>query len=192
MGDELPKRTQMTDEFEYLKHARELFIYHADQRLRSIRYATATLAVFFVAYATVFTRSNDIIEVEKHALLFVICATGLIVTCIFKRLDRRNAYLVNVDEDAAKIIERHLQSKFRKISKKTTGTSVIEEHVVKNPLLIHDRWENEVYRENGDTRGPRSPWDSYARLVGVLFNLFSVVFAVGALYSILTVVSCQC
>lgn len=94
------------DWFELLNHARSMFIYHAGQRLNSTRYFFAIYGVIFAGYLTVLKESK-IDDVKPYALLAISCF-GLIVAIVYWLLDRRNAELVHVDENAMHFAERRI------------------------------------------------------------------------------------
>lgn len=109
-----------TDLTSLLDHARDNFIYHAGQRLTSIRYYFATYAIFVAAYFGTFVRDAQIPSYARPG----ICGVAIIVTLAFWGLDKRNAELVEIDEKAVGEIEDHLAA----------------EHSLKRFRLAHN-WE---------------------------------------------------
>ncbi|MEM9619951.1 MAG: hypothetical protein AAF936_18505 [Pseudomonadota bacterium] len=101
---------------EPLKHARDLFIYHAGQRHTSIRYFLLAFAAVATVYMTLLGNEGLNQQVKGIALL-VIGIVGFIFTRFFNKLDSRNGRIVEADEAALKeleanIAERHKLSRF--------------------------------------------------------------------------------
>jgi hypothetical protein len=91
-----------------LEHARGQFQYHAGQRINSIRYFFAAYAIFVVAYAGTFTKSEN-----AHYVNAVLCAMALIISLGFWALDARNVQMVEVDERALIELEAIVSSRFQ-------------------------------------------------------------------------------
>ncbi|MEM6577251.1 MAG: hypothetical protein AAF678_02050 [Pseudomonadota bacterium] len=106
MSDDKEDTEEAFDPKPLLDHARTLFVYHATQRLNSIRYFFAIYAVFVAGYIAVF-RDTDIDDFKPFAL-FVIAALGAFVTAVYRALDLRNAELVQVDENAMHFMEKYM------------------------------------------------------------------------------------
>lgn len=87
-----------------LDHARSLFIFHATQRLNSIRYYFAVYVVFFGGYIAVL-RDSEIDETIRLCVLSAIAFSGAAVSWVYYKLDKRNAELVQVDENAMHFLE---------------------------------------------------------------------------------------
>lgn len=90
-----------------LDHARALFIFHATQRLNSVRYYFAVYVVFFGGYIAVL-RDTGIDEGMRQYVLCAIAFSGAAVSWAYYQLDKRNAELVQVDENAMHFLEFHL------------------------------------------------------------------------------------
>ena len=78
-----------------LDHARSLFIFHATQRLHSIRYYFAIYAVFVAGYIAVLREQE--LGPAQPLVLTAIASLGTFISCTYRALDRRNAVLVAVD-----------------------------------------------------------------------------------------------
>lgn len=100
-----------------LRHARELFVYHATQRHQVIRYSLAMFAAFGAAYVAVLSMPEvnisqptpDIGAInfrDKAAILASICVALAFAAASMLGLDVRNARLVKVAEGAVDKIER--------------------------------------------------------------------------------------
>ncbi len=103
-----------------LEHVRSQFQYHARQRLESIRYFFAALAVFSVAYVSAHagkaSASGGIDSQSAPTVPLVLSLTALLVTLAFWALDYRNAQLVQIDELAVREIERQVAMKYGLVS----------------------------------------------------------------------------
>lgn len=87
-----------------LEHARALFIYHAQQRFTSINY-------FFVAYALSATAYVGLLEKAVSPYFRLILGLyAAVVTAVFFGLDRRNAQLVRIDEQAMEELEGRVKN----------------------------------------------------------------------------------
>lgn len=79
-----------------LSHARSLFEYHAGQRLTSIRYFVIVFSAFAGAYFAILATPD---KGYFHYLVLAIISLGAaFATDVFRRLDRRNRELVEIDE----------------------------------------------------------------------------------------------
>lgn len=89
-----------------LEHARAMFVYHAGQRLTSLRYFFATLAVLFASIVAMIARNLDGLD-DKAAILACFASVVVIMmTGFFWALDYRNQKLVECDEDLLNEVER--------------------------------------------------------------------------------------
>ena len=95
---------------EYLKYGVELFKYHADQRLRCIRYYTAILLACIIGVvqgARILCERNVSDELFLNIILFGLCGSAGI-TLFFWLLDIRNRVLTEYAEDGLKTAENCL------------------------------------------------------------------------------------
>lgn len=92
--------------YECLKHARELFIYHAGQRHQSIRFYIIAIAATVGAFGALIGRAplNELAYLVGAAL----CLFVAFVTIVFWLLDARNAELVSNNEDGVRQMEARL------------------------------------------------------------------------------------
>jgi hypothetical protein len=89
-----------------LQHARELFIYHAGQRIQSLNFYFVAIAVFLSGFG--FLASSKM-ELEERAFFGIVLACGgFYVTRLFQQLDERNHQLVQCDECLLKKAEERL------------------------------------------------------------------------------------
>jgi hypothetical protein len=100
--------TPAVDLKSFLEHARGQFQYHAGQRINSIRYFFAAYAIFVVAYAGTFTKSEN-----PYFVNVVLCAMALIISLGFWALDARNVQMVEVNERALIELEAIVSSRFQ-------------------------------------------------------------------------------
>ncbi len=97
------KEDDFKDVMAALEHCRELFVYHANQRLQSIRFYFVAFGIFIAGYAAAFAGGTGV----ASSLLSAVLALGaLTITESFRRLDLRNAELVDCDEAPLKILEK--------------------------------------------------------------------------------------
>lgn len=79
-----------------LQHARDLFIYHANQRLQSIRFFFIAFGVFAAGFTTLLSG----VEIYSSVFGAVFALAAYRIADTFRRLDQRNAELVHHDEEA--------------------------------------------------------------------------------------------
>ena len=92
--------------FKALAHARELFIYHATQRHQSIRFYIIAVAASLGAAAAVAARAA-----HQENVYFTGLALSLFIafaTFVFRRLDIRNAELVENNEAGVQALEARI------------------------------------------------------------------------------------
>ena len=100
------------DWFKLLDHSRSLFVYHAGQRLNSIRYFFAIYGIIFGGYISVLSSGET--GMKEHFSLAAITLLGAFVASTFHSLDLRNEELVHVDENAMDLAERKILPKLNK------------------------------------------------------------------------------
>lgn len=94
---------------EILRHPQMMFIYHATQRMNSIRYYMTILAALVGAFTAIQTFD---IEMDRDRFNALVCGGLLGVTLVFWALDYRNAQLVRINEDALDEIERKVRADY--------------------------------------------------------------------------------
>jgi pyruvate/2-oxoglutarate dehydrogenase complex dihydrolipoamide acyltransferase (E2) component len=147
------KKEHTADLERALTHARELFTYHAGQRHFSINFFTTALALTTGGVATALGKTT-LDTGETAALLGLGSATVILLSWSFRRLDKRNANLVECDEAALKSAEQELAVKM--------GSRAYE-----------------TVRHSDDYKGPK-----YASIMPWLFWWFISLGIVGLVYSI--------
>lgn len=99
-----------------LEHARSLFIYHAGQRLTTIRYFFVAYAIFIAAYANAYFGAASRAAAggpDLHWPLSVIGALAAFVVLVFWALDVRNSEIVGIDERALTEVEGRLSDELQ-------------------------------------------------------------------------------
>lgn len=91
-----------------LQHGRELFVYHAGQRLITIRYFFVAYAIFAAGYIGAMTPATTGGQ-DIGGLRLLITFLAFVITIAFWALDARNSELVKIDEASLKEIERIIQ-----------------------------------------------------------------------------------
>jgi hypothetical protein len=116
-NDKAQKPIELNELISLLEHPRSLFEYHAGQRFTTIRYFFAVFAVFAAAYVTSFSdgKLND--ATAALWIRLVLAVMAFVVTAIFFALDKRNEYLVHVDEDGQKQIEGLIRHRYPELDK---------------------------------------------------------------------------
>jgi phosphoglycolate phosphatase len=108
----MPKKTN--DATELLKialdHSRAMFIYHADQRHRSLNYYFAVLGAFVAGFVSLFTADKLWANMHPVApvIITVVGIAAIRLAILFARLDQRNADLVEWDEALMARVENEL------------------------------------------------------------------------------------
>src|SRR5437867_4014750 len=99
-----------------LQHSRELFIYHAGQRIQSLNFYFVAVAVFLGGFGILITSK---VEPGGRALFGIVLAfAGTCITNLFQALDKCNEQLVHCDELLLKCAEGKMET--------ITGTAVPE------------------------------------------------------------------
>jgi deoxyribose-phosphate aldolase len=138
-----------------LDHARDLFVYHAGQRLTSLNFFLAAVGFVIGGTATALSKLSDNDPLTR-CFLGVVSATVLILSVFFWILDKRNEYLVHCDEAAMKKCERELAV--------STGLAEL------NTILNSDVYPSSI---------------TYRRIMPMLFILFILLGMIGIVFSYL-------
>ena len=115
-----------------LQHGRELFIYHAGQRMASIRFYLVALGVVVAGYVGLFSKGSGGVTRYEPLSGIILGLIGLVITLCFWALDERNAQLVVIDETLLDAVERKL----------ATRSNIIQYHIIRasNERAIWPQW----------------------------------------------------
>jgi hypothetical protein len=86
-----------------LEHSRQLFIYHAGQRIQSLNFYFVAIAVFLTGFG--FLATANLGSGERAIFGTMLALAGFWLTQFIQGLDKRNECLVHCDEDLLKYAE---------------------------------------------------------------------------------------
>lgn len=89
-----------------LQHSRELFIYHAGQRIQSLNFYFVNITVFLTGFG--FLAISNMGPPDRALFGIVLAVAGFYITHLFQELDKRNEQLVHCDEALLKHAEETL------------------------------------------------------------------------------------
>lgn len=89
-----------------IQHARELFIYHAGQRIQSLNFYFVAIAVFLTGFG--FVATAKMTDGVRALFGIVLAIAGIYITKLFQDLDKRNEQLVHCDEKLLKAAEQKM------------------------------------------------------------------------------------
>lgn len=138
-----------------LQHARELFIYHAGQRIQSLNFYFVAITVFLTGFGFLATSK---MEPEDRAFVGIVLAFGgFCITRLCQRLDKRNEQLVHCDEALLQKVEARM----------ATEDSELQEWKV---------------TDCGREEDPAIP--HYSIIAPRLFDLYKALSIIGGIYSV--------
>lgn len=137
-----------------LEHSRELFIYHAGQRIQSLNFYFVAITVFLTGFG--FLATSALGPGDRALFGIVLAFAGFYITHLFQELDKRNEQLVHSDESLLKYAEETLAN-------------------MSTPPL--SEWKVAACAEKFRGR-------HYTKIVPSIFGLYKFLSFVGGIYSV--------
>lgn len=144
-----------------LEHSRGLFIYHADQRIKSLNFYFIAISIFLTGFGLILrTKLSD----NSMAFVgFFLSLFGVLLTMQFHSLDKRNQQLVKYAEDLLK---------------------VVEEKMAKLPNARFSEWE--VTKRADDVEDSVEHFSSIVPSIFAVYIAFSIVCGIYSIWPLLS------
>jgi hypothetical protein len=138
-----------------LEHSRELFIYHAGQRIQSLNFYFVAITVFLTGFGALAISEVD--PVDRALFGIVLASAGFYLTLLFQRLDKRNEQLVHCDEFLLEKAEKKLADL--------------------EPALIEWKVTESAKKLSNKVR-------HYTEIVPSIFGLYQILSIIAGMYSV--------
>ena len=137
-----------------LEHSRELFIYHAGQRIQSLNFYFVAITVFLTGFG--FLATSDLGSGERAIFGIVLALAGCCLTHLIQGLDERNEQLVRYDEKLLEYAEAEMA--------KSSEPAVLDWEVTKRAGEYKDGVKH------------------YRKIVPSIFALYKALSLIGGIY----------
>lgn len=181
------KRPNLDDLKLALEHGRDIFKYHAGQRHASLRFYFAVLAAIVGALVTFATaEAKNVPGGLRTALILIVSVAGIVMTHMFRRLDKRNEELVHCDELLLMTVEKKLAETSQQEYFQTVYISDAGLDSKNKPHPVSCDAYQGVLLAHKDATDGHWPWrwfaaqyqNRYGVLVPQMLHLFGLLFVV--------------